>query len=176
MLPANVRYNKQQGSAVRAASYWAIARTKWTEEERAASHVERQGFGFWLPRMIQYSARGVERRSLMFPGYLFFRVCVGWQAICSTKGIASVILCDDRPARIPDHEIEYLMDFEDERGLVVLPARFEDGDEVRIVRGPFSGISGVVRGALERGHLRVLWSMLGRDVAFTVSEGSLEPA
>jgi transcription antitermination factor NusG len=126
--------------------------------------------------MAQFTARGAERRVLMFPGYIFFKVQRDWGRVCGTKGVASVVMCEDSPVRIPDCEIDYLRDLEDSRGLVVFPPRFYDGDEVRIVRGPFSGISGVVRGALERGHLRVLWSMLGKDVSFTVSEGSLESA
>lgn len=162
--------------AVRALNYWSLARTKWKEEERAASHVERQQILHWLPRMVLYTARGAERRILMFPGYIFFKVQRDWGRVCSTKGISSVVTCEDKPVRIPDCEINHLKGFEDERGLVVLPPMFEDGDSVRIVRGPFAGISGTVRGALERGHLRVLWSMFGKDVSFTVSEGSLESA
>ena len=151
-------------------SHWSLARTRWCEEERAASHVERQGFEYWLPRMAQFSSRGVERRSLMFPGYLFFKVSRGWQSLCATRGISSIVMCEDEPARVRREDLEYLMSLEDERGLVVLPPRFRSGDEVVVGDGPFRGMRGVVQGASEQGLLRVLWSMLGKSVVARIPE------
>lgn len=158
---------------MRAANYWAIAKTKWTEEERAASHVERQEFEYWLPRMSMFSPKGAERRSLMFPGYLFFKVRAGWQAICSTKGVASVMLCDGRPARVRQDEFDYLRSLEDWRGLVVLPPRFGKGDAVVVTQGQYQGVRGVVQGMSVAARCRVLWSMLGRDVEASIPEASL---
>lgn len=161
---------------MRAANYWAIATTKWNEEERAASHVERQEFDHWLPRMSTFTQRGAERRSLMFPGYLFFKVRQGWEAICCTKGVASVMLCDGRPARVRQEEFDYLRSLEDKRGLVVLPPRFGNGDAVQITQGQYQGVRGVVQGTSVAGRLRVLWAMLGRDVHASIPEGSLSSA
>ena len=162
--------------AARSLNHWALASTKFCEEERAASHVERQGFEYWLPRMVEWTARGAERRVLMFPGYLFFKVRVGWQAVCSTKGVASVFTCEDQPVRVRDDEFEYLRSLEDERGLVVLPARFGDGEMVRVAKGAYCGIVGMVQGVPVLGRLSIMWSMFGKEVVLPIDEGSLELA
>jgi transcription antitermination factor NusG len=112
----------------------------------------------------------------MFPGYLFFQVRAGWEAVCSTKGIASVFLCDGLPSRVRQDEFEYLRGLEDDRGLVVLPPRFNDGDSVRVVKGSYSGVVGMVQGMSVAGRLSVLWSMFGKEVSLQVSESSLELA
>ena len=157
-------------------TYWALAITRFQQEERAASHVEKQGFTYWLPRMAMFTLRGAERRSWMFSGYLFFQVRAGWEAVCSTKGIASVFLCDGLPSRVRQDEFEYLRGLEDDRGLVVLPPRFNDGDSVRVVKGSYSGVVGMVQGMSVAGRLSVLWSMFGKEVTLNVNESSLEIA
>jgi transcription antitermination factor NusG len=131
------------------------------------------GFAFWLPRMAEFSSRGVERRVLMFPGYLFYRVRRGWQSLASARGIASLMTCEDRPARVREDELEYLQSLEDERGLVTLPHRFGDGDAVRITQGTYQGVRCAVRGVPTAGRYRVLWSMLGSEVEAEVAESSL---
>jgi transcription antitermination factor NusG len=172
----SVGYTTQEPGDLVRATYWALAKTKRSEEERAASHVERQGFAYWLPRMIEWSSSGGQKFPLMFPGYIFFKVRQGWQALCSTRGIASVVICQDEPARVRQSEIDYLRSLENARGLVVLPARFGDGDAVRVAQGSYAGARGVVRGMPAAGRCAVLLQMFGKEVSLDVGEESLESA
>lgn len=164
-----------RGNAVHAHNYWSLARTKRGEEERAAHHVERQEFRYWLPRLLEYSDKGRARRVLMFPGYIFVVVRRNWHSLCNTRGISSVVMSKaETPARIRDEEIDYLQALENEEGLVVLPLKIRAGDEVKIIKGPYTGVRGIIQGEPAAGRCKVLWTMFGKDVMLSVNTRSVE--
>lgn len=153
--------------------YWTAAVTRRTQEQRAAHHVERQGFEFYLPR-IEVSD---GRRTLMFPGYIFILVRASWHCLASTRGIARLFFCDDAPVRMRDGEIESLMSSEVD-DVVRPPPKFLPGDFVVDNRSSsaFFGVGGVYSGMASSGRCEVLFSLLSRQVRVEVSEASLSPA
>lgn len=157
--------------------YWTCVVTRPHQEARAAHHVERQGFAFYRP-VAWMPYRGRLRAQTLFPGYLFVRVpLTGWQKLAGTRGVSRLILnADDRPARISPAELHFLQSLEDERGVIVLPARYSFGDRVRFVAGRryLLGMTGIVRGMTAKGRIEVLLSLLGRTVIKTVDKSTLE--
>jgi hypothetical protein len=166
--------------------YWTVAATRWREESRAAHHVERQGFRFYLPMTYEPIAGGdAERRTLLFPGFIFVRLRAGWESLSSTRGIAHLFMCplslddpDRIPARLRDDEVARLRSMEDADETVRLLPPLADGSSVLVgdVGGAYDGISGIVAGTSARGRVAVLLQMLGRQVRREFSRSALRAA
>jgi transcriptional antiterminator RfaH len=150
--------------------YWTAAVTKLSEEQRAAHHIERQGFQFYLPEMLtRHGSR--MRREYLFPGYIFVRISEGWETLMHTRGIRRVFLCNGSPTRMRDSDIECIRSRENEKGLIELelepPLRV--GDRIKISAGPFSGHSGIFQGMSARDRCYVLLSVLGRSASVVLN-------
>jgi transcription antitermination factor NusG len=158
-LRPNLRFRK----------FWTCASTRWRDEERAASHIEAQGFEFYLPRFssvgVARSGRKFFKRELLFPGYIFILIKKGWETLIRTKGILSLFLIDEMPRRMHDSEVNSLKNREDERGLVRLRPPLVQGQRVKFASGSYRGLSGIVDGTPAYERCRVLVQMLGREVA-----------
>lgn len=153
------------GMAARAPRYWTVALTRFGEERRASSHVERQGFEFFLPWIEERGVRG-WRRALMFPGYLFVRLDSGWESLQSTKGISRLLFGagSSLPSRVERNFVELLRLREDSRGIVQLHPRLSVGDKARVSSGSFEGFVGVVQDTPSRERCRLLMEFMGRSV------------
>jgi transcription antitermination factor NusG len=82
------------------------------------------------------------------------------------------VLDGDRPARVPDKVIAELKGRE-RNGLVELaPPGFRRGDKVRIVRGPLSGLEGLVEGLRPQQRIEILLAVLGR---VALAKGDIAP-
>ena len=71
----------------------------------------------------------------------------------------------DKPTPIPDKDVEVLKNRIDEGTLKPKPKfKFEEGDHVRIIDGPFTNFDGVIDEVKpEKGKLRVIVSIFGRS-------------
>jgi len=165
-------------------SRWYVARTHPHAETKAARHLGRQGFEFYLPRYLKKRrhARRVEvvPRPL-YPGYIFVAVdheMQRWQPIQSTIGITRIMCSGDQPAAVPQEVVEELMRREDEFGMIQLERRvqFKPGDTVRVVTGAFSKYLGLYEGADERERVAILLSLLGRKVRVHLPSEMVEAA
>ena len=158
-------------------SYWTALVARYSQEQRAAHHVERQGFEFYLPQMLALSASGRDRRELLFPGYIFVRVNLRrqWRVLAGTRGVARMLLCGELPTRVPDEDVEAFRRLEDERGFVQLLPPLRDGDVVVAGSGSggYEGVRGVVQGMTARDRVKVLLTILGRAVSVELDRRAL---
>lgn len=157
------------------ATYWSVLGTRLGQERRAAHHIERQGFEFYLPEFITLTRAQVRRRSLLFPGYIFVKIKSGWSVLASTRGISRMFMCGDTPARMRRSDIEVLKLREDADGFVCLSTPVELGERVKIgeAGGGFDGLVGVVDGFKPDGRVSVLLNLLGRAVRGEFDEAAL---
>src|SRR6516162_499296 len=149
--------------------YWGVARTEPNRENLAASCLATAGFETLLPRV---KANG--HITPLFSNYLFValdELGLGWTKVNRTIGVLKMIAFGDRPARVPDREIESLRSRMHD-GLITLPPppgrrRFMKGEKVRIVGGPFEGMRGLHTGMTMHQRELILIAMLGaqRQVA-----------
>lgn len=157
---------------MRHSRYWTAAVTKKGEEQRAACNVERQDFSYYLP-VAAVNRTGVVRRELLFPGYIFIKIREGWQSLLSTRGIKSLFLCDGKPARVTDAEIESMVSREDEDGLIQLEPPVTCGDSVIVQYGPMEGLLGRVKSLTSRERCLVLLSVMNRTVETEMDRAAL---
>jgi transcriptional antiterminator RfaH len=152
--------------------HWHVVQTQPHAEQKAASHLARQGYAIYLPRYLKRRrhARRIETVfAPLFPRYLFVgidRLTQRWRSIRSTVGVAHLVCNGDDPAWVPDKVISELRGREDERGFVRLDTRprFAQGDKIRVVDGVFEACLGLFDGMADRERVAILLDLLGRKV------------
>jgi len=165
-------------------SGWYAVQTHINAENKAALHLERQGYQVYLPRLLKRRrhARRVDTVAApLFPRYLFVGVDLlaqRWRSIQSTIGVTRLVCSGDKPALVPSVVIEALHQREDERGFVRLhqPPRFAQGDSVRIVDGVFTDCLGLYEGMADRERIAVLLDLLGRKARVVLDAESVVAA
>lgn len=163
--------------------FWTAAATHWSQEERAAHHVEAQGHEFYLPRFSSIgthttgrrAGQKYDRRELLFPGYIMIRVQRDWKSLMHTRGILKLFLRDEKLVLMRTGDVEAIKSREDERGLVRL-RQFEKGQTVTIGSGPYTGLDGIVQETPAFERCLVLLHMLGREVVGEFDERNLSAA
>ncbi|MDD5723576.1 MAG: transcription termination/antitermination protein NusG [Syntrophales bacterium] len=103
-----------------------------------------------------------------FPGYILVKMELTddtWHMVKETPKVTGFLGTKDRPSPISDASVQSLKTQIDEGTLKPQPKfRFELGDHVRIVDGPFTNFDGVVDEIKpEKGKLRVIVSIFGRS-------------
>lgn len=159
----------------------------WTHshcEERVCEQLEGKGFRAFLPTVRDWSRRAGVRRLVvrpMFPSYLFVQHHIdkrSYVEIMKIKGLVR-ILGDrwDRLESIPGAEVDAIRQVVNSPLHVMPHPYLQQGQRVRIVDGPLTGIEGIlVRSRPERGLLVLTVDLLRRSVAVEVDCTAVEPA
>jgi transcriptional antiterminator RfaH len=151
---------------------WYVAQTQVHAELKASQHLQRQGFGVYLPRYLKQRrhARRVERVAApVFSRYVFVSIDLAsqrWYSIQSTIGISRLLQQGERPVAVPDAIIAGLKSREDADGYVQLEQRprFAPGDKVRISDGAFCDCLGLYDSINGNDRSAILLDLLGRKV------------
>jgi transcriptional antiterminator NusG len=103
-----------------------------------------------------------------FPGYILVKMEMNddtWHIVKNTPKVTGFIGSRDKPSPISDSEVEALRVRIDEGTLKPKPKfKYETGDHVRIIDGPFTNFDGIVDEVKpEKGKLRVIVSIFGRS-------------
>jgi transcription termination/antitermination protein NusG len=103
-----------------------------------------------------------------FPGYILVHMEMNdntWHIVKDTPKVTGFIGGKDKPTPIPDKDVENLKTRIDEGTLKPKPKfKFEEGDHVRIIDGPFTNFDGLIDEVKpEKGKLRVIVSIFGRS-------------
>jgi transcription termination/antitermination protein NusG len=102
-----------------------------------------------------------------FPGYILVKMELDddtWHLVKDTPKVTGFIGSREKPSPIPDRDVELLKTRIDEGTLKPKPKfKFEVGDHVTIIDGPFTNFDGVIDEVkAEKGKLRVIVSIFGR--------------
>jgi len=151
----------------------------WTHsncEQLVLDQLAPKGFQVFLPRVQVWSRQGATRKLVpapMFPGYLFIRHAMdksSYVEVLKSRGLVRVLGERwDRLSSIPDQEIEAVRRVA-ESGLPALPYPFlREGQRIRILRGPLSGVEGLfVEGDPRKGLLVLTVELLHRSLAVEI--------
>lgn len=162
---------------------WYLVHARPRQEEVAREHLERQGYGVYLPRLQlprRRRARWQEVVEALFPRYLFAGVRREQQSlhpIRSTRGVSALVRSGPQYTPVPASLLEELRRREDEQGLHQLrPQGLGPGDPVRIIAGPFAGLEAVFHSRQGEDRVRVLLEIIGASTAATLPAGLVVPA
>lgn len=114
--------------------------------------------------------KGEKRTSTrkFYPGYVMLKMILtddSWHLVQSIPRVTGFVGGKSRPAPMRDSEAEKILQMMEQRQEQPRPKfKFERGDEVRVIDGPFSGFNGVVEDVnYDKGKLRVTVSIFGRQ-------------
>ena len=153
---------------------WYCARTQPRLEHVAAGHLRRLGgdVEVFCPRIrLQRCRRGGSApfvTEALFPGYLFarFGFAQHHRDVRYAHGVRGIVQFGHRYPTVPGSWITDLQrEFGDDAAVTELATPLAVGTAVRVVGGPFQGLTAVVtrkRSGTER--VRVLLEFLGRDI------------
>ena len=113
--------------------------------------------------------RTTERR--VFPGYILVEMLLNddtWHAVRNTPGVTDFVRSGDKPVPLrPDEVDKILRRMEAEAPQIKV--RFREGQQIRIIEGPFEDFIGTVDVIdADRARVRVLVSMFGRETPVEV--------
>lgn len=152
----------------RGASGWLLLHSKPRAELLARTHLQRQGFEVFLPRIERNlpGPHGMRQYiEALFPRYLFLRggSSAAWSAIRSTRGVSSLVRFGEQLAQVPVSVMRTLLACHDRRLDLVRPpaALLRPGQRVRVNDGPLAGLSGVFEAACGAQRVSVLLQMVG---------------
>ena len=156
---------------------WYAVCCKPRQEAVAVENLLRQGFHVHLPRIrIRQRRRGqwIDAVEVLFPRYIFIRVDPARRStatIRSTRGVVGLVRFGGQPAVVPDAVMDALRQREDAASGLHEDKRplFSEGEAVKFVDGPLSGMEGVFTQKDGDKRVIVLLELLGKANKVTVS-------
>lgn len=163
---------------------WHLAFTRPAAERVARSHLERQGYGVYLPQLRQkllQRGKWCDRITALFPRYVFVQLNPVIQSLApvrSTVGVVGVVRFGVDYAIVPDPIVERLRANEDPDTRLHRHRAsewFKPGAAVRIASGAIAGLEGIFVCEDANERVTVLLNMLGRETQVRVDAGYVVP-
>jgi transcription antitermination factor NusG len=158
---------------------WFALRVKSRHEKAVALAARGKGFEEFLPlyRWRQaWSDRSKWVEMPLFPGYVFCRLDPSCRLpLLTIPGVLNFVSLGKTPIPIDDAEIASVQAAVQSE-LVTEPCSFVDnGQRVRVERGPLAGTEGILIEAAERQQVVVNITILRRSIAVKVESHWVEP-
>jgi len=160
---------------------WFAVWTRSRQEKVAAAMLEVVGVQHFLPlksELRQWSDRKQMVTVPLFSGYLFVRLNQKADRrlqVLKAPGIVGFVGNSKGPQSIPDQQIEDIRTVLARRiECSVLPS-LEEGERVRVVRGPLVGIEGVLLRSNSTSRLLISIEVIHKTLAVSVSREDVAP-
>ena len=165
---------------------WYVVHTYSGYENKVASNLEKTVENHNLQELIQEvcvptelvteikdnKRREVERK--IFPGYVLVKMVLtdeSWYVVRNIRGCTGFVGPSSKPIPLTDEEIARLG--VEKKSVEV---SYKVGDSVTITDGPLDGFTGTVEEVdLEKGSVRVMVSMFGRETPVELEVDQVEP-
>ncbi len=160
---------------------WYAVHTKSRHEFQAIERLNQKGINAFLPT-VERLRKWKDRKKIisfpLFPGYLFVNISKDSQSMLSVLKVKGVVrlLCTlpGEPDPIPDEQILSLQRLIENKADLDHYPYLNEGQKVRIIKGPLSGVEGILVEKLDK-HLLVLSvDVLQHGVALTISASDVE--
>ena len=161
-------------------------RAKASLEERIKQQSLEAEFGEVLiptENVVELGKGGAKRTSKrkFFPGYMLVQMELtdaSWHLINDTPKITGFVGNATKPPPVPEEQVKRLTKQIDEGTLKAKPrVKFEEGEDVRVVDGPFANFNGIVETVNEdKGKVRVMVSIFGRSTPVELEFVQVEKA
>jgi transcriptional antiterminator NusG len=112
------------------------------------------------------AGKKTEVKRKVFPGYVLIDMVLDdstWYLVKSTTGVTGFVSSGNKPVPLQEHEMREIIGWESKATTVPI-VKFEKGEVVRVVSGPFTEFTGKIEEVnADKEKLRVLISIFGRD-------------
>jgi transcription termination/antitermination protein NusG len=149
-------------------------------------HVEERIFEVVIPMEDVIEFKGGQKRVVqkkVFPGYLLVRMDLdddSWYVVRNTPGVTGFVgPSGAKPTPLGRKEVEDILGVAKPEGVVsekkVRPrVEFEEGEQVRVVTGPFADFNGAISEIdVDRSKLKVLVNIFGRETPVELEFGQV---
>ena len=163
-------------------NHWYLIQFKPNSHRMAERNLQRQGFETFLPmqKITQRKASHfVSDAKPFFPGYMFVSVnseLAPWRTINSTMGVSRLVNFDGNPKPLPLQLISGLMQRCDAAGTMLPLNRFNEGDSVEMLTGPFANFIAKVDTIDPEQRIWVLMDFMGQKTRLQVTADQLQIA
>ena len=161
-------------------SNWYVLHTKSRFENVVNEGLQKKSLEAFLPK-IKVPSRRRDRKLIinvpLFPGYLFVKTVLHPQAhleIVKTAGAVRLVGTKDGPLPVPPDTIESLKIMVSSGLPVTTGSRFQKGDRVMVVAGPFAGVNGLFVRYRGRERVVVYIEALGQYAQVEVNAEDIE--
>jgi len=148
---------------------WFVVRSKPRKENCAVQNLVRRGIEVFFPRILEPIGWATDWTTVpLFPGYLFVRIDLSsvYYTVVWTPGVKGFVSFGDIPTPIQPGIVHFFQEEAGEDGVIRSVQRYHAGQSVRIKRGPFAGLIGIIeKPCAAPGRIRVLMDFLRRDTA-----------
>lgn len=158
---------------------WYIVHTYSGYENKVKQSLEEaikaQGLQDFFDRVVVPTEKVVElvkgeRKTTtrkFYPGYIMVRMILNdntWYLVRNTPKVTGFLGSQEKPSPLDDEDALRIMAQMQEGAVKPKPKfQFEQGDEIRVIDGPFSNFNGIVDEVRpDKGKIRVLISIFGR--------------
>ncbi|MEJ6949596.1 transcription termination/antitermination protein NusG [Natronospora cellulosivora (SeqCode)] len=157
---------------------WYVVHTYSGHENKVKTNLEKRiettGMGDKIFRILVPTEEKIEKKKgkekvvskKIFPGYVLVEMIMtddSWYVVRNTPGVTGFVSGGTKPLPLQEEEADHIlrdMGLEERKVL----AEFQEGDNVKIVDGPFEDFIGVVQEVhAQQGKAKVLVSMFGRE-------------
>jgi transcription antitermination factor NusG len=157
---------------------WYAAYTRHQHEKSAAQLLTRKGFEVLLP-LYRSRSRWSDRTQIvllpLFPNYLFVQCDLDSRIqVLQTAGVCWFVSNAGVPTGVPEEEIEIVRRVV-EAPVNVQPHSFLDrGDQVRVLRGPLTGLTGILMRVKNQCRVIISLELLHKSAAIEIDLSDLE--
>ncbi|MBD3288865.1 UpxY family transcription antiterminator [candidate division KSB1 bacterium] len=171
-IPDNIDRNRTE--------LWYAVYVRSRHEKKVATEFRQRNIQHFLPlipRLHQWKDRKKYVDMPIFPGYVFVRMRLADRLkILSVQGVAWIISFRNMPAPIPESQVENVR-----RALtmpeLIRPAEYlNEGDPVKIIHGPFRGVTGKLIKKHGEHQLLVSIDLIKQAVSLKIDSSWLKPA
>lgn len=161
--------------------FWYAVYVRSKGEKKVLVELEYLGIEAYLPlvtRLKQWSDRKKKVEEPLFRSYVFVRIQEAqFFTVKNVPGVVKYISFEDKPAIIPDQQIEaihfFLNEQEDHENIDA--EKLEEGQLVRIKHGPMAGLIGRMIHYNNRYRLLVQIEAVGQLLSLNIPRSKVEP-
>ena len=170
-------------------NHWYVLHTYSGYEERTKHNLEvriesmdmkDRIFQVVVPTEDEIEIKGGERRTVSrktLPGYILIQMSLDEQSWCvvrNTPGVTGFVASGTRPVPLEEEEVENMLS-RMESATPKIKIGFSEGENIRIIDGPFAEFIGTVDEInLEKGKVRLMVSFFGRETPIDLDLSQVE--
>jgi transcription antitermination factor NusG len=161
-------------------THWFAVWTKSRQEKVTAAMIQSLGVTNFLPLRTesrQWSDRKQTVNVPLFSGYLFVRMSLSdgsKRRVLQVPGVAGFVGNSHGPLPVPDDQIEAVRTVIERRIECTVHPLLEEGDKVRVLRGPLAGMEGRLIRSNSLTRLVISIGMIHRSLAVQVDRDDVE--
>ena len=161
-------------------SPWYVAYTYPRHEKSVVDQLDLRSIETFLPTYTttsRWKDRRVKLELPLFAGYVFLRIdALDRVKVLSVPSVIRILSFRNSPLTVSDEEVDAIR-FCVSRGAQLAPHKFVAvGDRVRVRKGAFEGLEGIVVRHNNRCKLVVSVNLIHQSVALEIDEDALDPA